>query len=148
MAITLDHPANNNTVVGNVLRFGFYIPAVDRLIFKLDIDTVNTFDSVNLLTYESRYEQALWKYYENDLWNLIEPAGIMGRNGIEARAIINKYRESNFPQIETLFYWKISSSDNITEKPIYNQFTFGTAIWGGTNRGLYNQVIWNNFIYD
>ena len=150
MTISLISPNNSDNIIGNVIRFGFYIPTgyTSRLIFKLDIDTVNTFNSGNLMSFESRFSQAQWKYYENSTWNAIEESGIAtGHDNAEARVIINQYRESSFPETETLYYWRISSSDDMTSQPIYKQFVFGQATWGVWSRGEYNTVIYGQFIY-
>lgn len=149
MTISLISPDNSDNVIGNVICFGFYIPTyTSRLIFKLDIDTVNTFNSGNLMSYEQRYSQAIWKYYENSLWNQMEETLIIGHSGQEARCIINKYRESNFPELETNYYWRIGASDDMGEDVTYNNFVFGQVVLGNTHRGLYGDIVWGSYIYD
>ena len=65
-APSLIYPANGDFGKLETTEFIFTIPdpraGNSKLHFKVELDTVSTFDSSNLVTFESRFDQTGWYY--------------------------------------------------------------------------------------
>ena len=137
----LSNPRNRQPVTGNVITFTFDVPSdsdFDKLVFKLDIDTVDTFNSVNLKTNESRLSadqktNGKWEVYNGSEF-IIMPTGGIGSSyyGNEARLTIRKQDTDNFPWIDSTWYWKISAGDGMEYAPVFNQAIYAKVVFTST----------------
>lgn len=70
-------PLNHATNVSALTPLVFIIPATSSNIhFEIQIDTANTFDTVNLTTYKSWLDQTGWEYYNGSSWVAIPSTGV------------------------------------------------------------------------
>ena len=134
-------PRNNKPIIGNVIVFTFEVPSDtdnDKLVFKLQIDTVNTFDSGNLKENESRFStdqktNGKWEVHNGSNF-IIMPTGGVGSTyyGNDARVTIREQDTTNYPWTNTTWYWRILAADNLNAPALYNQVIFGQAVYNAT----------------
>lgn len=135
---SLQNPIDHSILVGSTLVFVFTIPTdIDnnKLVFNLELDTNSTIDflSSNYKTIESRKSTTL-DLKTNGKWEVqnsvgayipLVQAGIGSEYyGRTAKVTMRKSDTTQFPDIETIWYWRIGASDSIVSKPYFNQVVF------------------------
>ena len=130
---TLIEPQDSATIYDSQPTVVFSIPSDadnDNLYFKIEVDTVNTFDSGNLRSYETLNQdtdKSVWEYFDGADWQE------MTASGVPSSAYTNSARVT-LPFAARLFagqwYWRISVADSIAAAS-----------------GTYNQFIWNQAYY-
>jgi len=126
---TLIEPQDAVSIYDSQPTLTFTIPSDadnDNLYFKVETDTVNTFDSPNLRSYETLNQvtdNSIWEYFDGSNWQE------MTVNGVPSSAYGNSARVT-LPFPARLFagqwYWRVSVADAIASQS-----------------GTYNQFIWN-----
>jgi len=80
-------PADAEAVTDTTPTFTFNMPpaATGDMYFEIHLDTVNTFDSGNLLVYRSYPDATGWEYYNGSAWTPMPASGVpvahVGRQG-------------------------------------------------------------------
>lgn len=136
-------PADEASVIGNVLVFTFTAPSDtdnDKLVYRVEMDTNDPINSGsgNYKLYESRLtvdqsSHGKWEV-DNGTGTYIEiPTGGMASTyyGNTVRVTIRKQEVSSYPDIKTIWYWRIGASDAIVHPPVFNQVIFGQCRFGG-----------------
>jgi hypothetical protein len=75
----LSSPINLNEIFTNIAVLSFTIPIDldnDKLHMKMEMDTVNTFDSPNLMIAETRFSLVGWEYYDGTNWKPYPADGV------------------------------------------------------------------------
>jgi hypothetical protein len=81
-------PANAEAVTDTTPTFTFNMPpaATGDMYFEIHLDTVNTFDSGNLLVYRSYPDATGWEYYNGTAWTPMPSNGVpVAHAGRQAR---------------------------------------------------------------
>ena len=129
-------PADYISVIDSTPRFEFNCPTDpdnSRVTFAIEVDTVNTFDSGNLMTIESRFSHTdednhgYWDYDSDGAGNF----AILDSAGILTATYSGRKIRASFPTTKALkaanYYWRILVSDNLIYSPsnVLNQFLLG-----------------------
>jgi len=135
-------PVDTAIVVGNVLVFTFTAPSDtdnQKLVFRLELDTNNPIDSegVNYKAFESRLSSnakihGTWEVDNGSGTFIAIPTGGMASTyyGNTARVKIRKQDVSSYPDIKTVWYWRIGASDAMIHPPVFNQVIFAQCRFG------------------
>ena len=121
---TLIVPLNNADIIGNVLVFEFTVPeasSLNNLVFRLELDTVSTFNSGNLKQYESKLSTDLkihgtWEVKDSSDEYVSIPIGGIGPTFYNNDARVNVRLQDTtegYPDLKTNWFWRISTSDDI-----------------------------------
>ena len=139
---TLLSPANQASVIGNVLVFTFTSPNDtdnDKLVYRIEIDTNNPIDSenINYNVYESRLStdakiHGSWEVDNGTGTYIAIPTGGMASTyyGNTVRVIIRKEYVASFLNINTTWYWNIGASDALIYPPVFNQVYLAQCRFG------------------
>jgi len=141
---TLISPADQASVVGNVLQFVFTVPTDDdnnTLVFRIQLDTINppSSSNPNYKVNESRYgadkkTHGKWEVKDGSGNYIDMPTGGVGSTyyGRDARVTIRKQDTVNYPDLLTDWYWRISASDQMISPVLYNIAVFGQSVFNVT----------------
>ena len=136
-------PSDMTLVIGNHIVFVFVVPSDtdnDILVFRIELDTNNppSSSSGSYKVNESRFSHNLktngnWQVKNSGGSYVQMPTGGVDSTyyGRDARVIIRKQDTPNFPDINGMWYWRISAGDGMLQAPIFNKVIFGQAIFGG-----------------
>lgn len=71
-------PADTSTVsdLTPTLEFDMSIIATGAMFFEIQMDTANTFDTVNLRVYRSHADQTGWEYWDGAAWQPVPSSGV------------------------------------------------------------------------
>ena len=135
-------PADESTIYGNVLVFTFTTPSDsdnEKLVFRVELDTNNPINSgsPNYKVYESRLSQdakihGTWEV-DNGIGTFIAiPTGGMPSTyyGNTARVKIRKQNVVSYPNLNSIWYWRIGASDAMIHPPVFNQVIFAQCRFG------------------
>lgn len=83
-------PADNTQITSTPV-LAFIIPqATAPMHFQIELDRVNTFDSVDLSTFDSNNDNTNWEYWDGDSWEPVPVGGVsQSFAGNEARLTIS-----------------------------------------------------------
>ena len=141
-APTLSTPLDAAGIEGNVLVFVFTVPSDsdnDILVFQLEIDTNNPINtgSANYLQHESRLATDLqtngkWEVKNAGGTYIALPTGGVDSTyyGRDAKVTIRLQDTSDYPNIDTTWYWRIGAGDGMSTSPVYNQAVYAQVIYG------------------
>lgn len=130
-------PVNNVVIRGNVMIFSWLIPTDSdnkKLVFKLELDTVSTFNSSNYKFCESRFKdkknKIKWKFKDNNEFVEFPTGGVdLSHYNKEAQLFITNESEI-YPDLNSTWFFRILVSNNLKNTAVYNQTVFGQVRFG------------------
>jgi hypothetical protein len=137
-------PPNDSTVVGNVIVFSFTVPSDgdnDLLVFRVELDIINPPSAANphYKVNESRFAGDLktngnWQVKDSGGNYIQIPTAGIGSSfyGRDARVSIRKQDTVNYPDIDSVWYWRISAGDGMSHPVVFNRAIFAQAVFGVT----------------
>lgn len=139
---TLVSPGDGSDVIGNVIVFTFTVPSDsdnDKLVFRIELDTVNPPDSgnPNYKVAESRFAHDMetyghWEVSDGASGFVDLPTAGIGSTyyGRQAKVTLRQQDTNVFPTSETTWYWRIGAGDGMSSSPVYNQCIYAQVSYG------------------
>jgi len=130
----LNSPIAGVKIADNTPALNFTIPSDtdnNNLVFQIELDTNNPISQVSsdYKKFESRLQQGVWQYWNGSSYVDIPSGGIRsidyGKDAVFTVPNINRLRNS-------IWYWKVSASDQMGHVLFGTTATFAQAIFGGS----------------
>jgi len=136
----LSTPVDQSYLFGTILTFVFTVPSdIDdnKLVFNLELDINNPINSSSSYykTCQSRFNNGTtngkWEVQDGVGTYVTLPTGGIDSSyyGRTAKVTIKKQLTTQFPNIETIWYWRIGASDLLAGCQVFNRVVFAQGVF-------------------